>query len=249
MRHPDTARAPADHDRRLRKEIARLLDRLGRRPVVDPDPLARLTAAVPLGSLAQSLVEPDHLAPEQLAVTFPPALPDMALEPVTAESRWGHAATAARSPGGLKALRPALPVTLPRRTLPGSRQPWQPRRQSSACGIARRHRSFPPVASTARTDPPASPPLGISPLAHPQQSACRACCPVPMSTVRTTKSTSMFGMIDTRTAAIGRPGLRATPAHPRQPSTCPSPPAPRTARSADRPPPPAGRAADQGGGA
>ncbi|MFE7111485.1 TetR/AcrR family transcriptional regulator [Streptomyces sp. NPDC057575] len=89
IRHPDTARTLADHDRRLRKEIVRLLahlfDRLGRRATVDLDLLARLTAAVHEGSLAQSLVEPDRLTPEQLAVTFLPALLDTVSEPVTTE--------------------------------------------------------------------------------------------------------------------------------------------------------------------
>ncbi|MFM9368433.1 TetR/AcrR family transcriptional regulator [Streptomyces sp. Da 82-17] len=87
IRHPETARALADHDRRLREEItgllARLFDRLGRRPTVDLDLLARLTGAVHEGSLAQSLVEPDQLAPEQLAVTFLPALLDTISEPAT----------------------------------------------------------------------------------------------------------------------------------------------------------------------
>lgn len=90
IRHPDTARVLAEHDRRLREEITRLLarlfDRLGRTPAVDLDLLARLTAAVHEGSLAQSLVEPDRLAPEQLAVAFLPALLDTVSKPVTAES-------------------------------------------------------------------------------------------------------------------------------------------------------------------
>ncbi|WP_399930935.1 TetR/AcrR family transcriptional regulator [Streptomyces kanamyceticus] len=90
IRHPDTARVLADHDRRLREEIVRLLahlfDRLGRTPSVDLDLLARLTTAVHEGSLAQSLVEPDRLPPEQLAVTFLPALLDTVSEPATTES-------------------------------------------------------------------------------------------------------------------------------------------------------------------
>jgi AcrR family transcriptional regulator len=89
IRHPDTARALADHDRRLREEIVRVLahlfDRIGRRPTVDLDLLARLTAAVHEGSLAQSLVEPDRLAPEQLAVTFLPTLLETVSEPVATE--------------------------------------------------------------------------------------------------------------------------------------------------------------------
>lgn len=67
------------------KEIVRLLgrlfDRLGRRPTVDLDSLARLTAAVHEGSLAQSLVEPERLAPEELAVTYLPLLIDAVSEP------------------------------------------------------------------------------------------------------------------------------------------------------------------------
>ncbi|AEW99722.1 TetR/AcrR family transcriptional regulator [Streptantibioticus cattleyicolor] len=86
IRHPDTARTLADHDRLLREEIVRLLgrlfDRLERRPTVDLDSLARLTAAVHEGSLAQSLVEPDRLAPEQLAVTYLPLLIDAVSEPL-----------------------------------------------------------------------------------------------------------------------------------------------------------------------
>ncbi|MDI3409022.1 TetR/AcrR family transcriptional regulator [Streptomyces cavernicola] len=89
IRHPDTARALAEHDRRLREEIvhllAQLLDRLGRRPTVDLNLLARLTTAVHEGSLTQSLVEPDQLAPEQLAVTFLPTFLDTVSEPVATE--------------------------------------------------------------------------------------------------------------------------------------------------------------------
>ncbi|MEV5882139.1 TetR/AcrR family transcriptional regulator [Streptomyces sp. NPDC052020] len=89
IRHPRTGRVLAEHDRRLREEIVRLLtrlfDRLGRRPTVDPDALARLLTAVHEGSLAQSLVEPDRLAPEQLAVTFLPPLIDAVSEPAPAD--------------------------------------------------------------------------------------------------------------------------------------------------------------------
>ncbi|MFP1625254.1 TetR/AcrR family transcriptional regulator [Streptomyces sp. 5K101] len=85
IRHPDTARTLAEHDRLLREEIVhllgRLFDRLGRRPTVDLDSLARLTAAVHEGSLAQSLVEPERLAPEELAVTYLPLLIDAVSEP------------------------------------------------------------------------------------------------------------------------------------------------------------------------
>ncbi|MEU7636294.1 TetR/AcrR family transcriptional regulator [Streptomyces sp. NPDC039016] len=76
IRHPETARTLAEHDRRLRTEIARLLavlfGRLGRRPTVDLDSLARLVTAVHEGSLAQSLVEPDHLPPDELPGTYLP---------------------------------------------------------------------------------------------------------------------------------------------------------------------------------
>ncbi|MET9437256.1 TetR/AcrR family transcriptional regulator [Streptomyces sp. NPDC006551] len=90
IRHPETGRVLAEHDRRLREEIvlvlARLFDRLGRTPTVDLDLLARLTAAVHEGSLAQSLVEPDSLAPEQLAVTFLPPLIDTVSRPAHPEA-------------------------------------------------------------------------------------------------------------------------------------------------------------------
>ncbi|WP_438484427.1 TetR/AcrR family transcriptional regulator [Streptomyces sp. S186] len=78
IRHPDTARTLAEHDRRLRAEIARLLaalfDRLGRRPTVDLDSLARLVTALHEGSLAQSLVEPDRLPPDELPGTYLPLM-------------------------------------------------------------------------------------------------------------------------------------------------------------------------------
>ncbi|MFE6960315.1 TetR/AcrR family transcriptional regulator [Streptomyces sp. NPDC057696] len=85
IRHPETARLLAERDRGLREEIAGILARLftsiGRSPTVDLDSLARLTTAVHEGSLAQSLVEPDRLAPEELAVTFLPLLIDAVSEP------------------------------------------------------------------------------------------------------------------------------------------------------------------------
>ncbi|GHE79481.1 putative TetR-family regulatory protein [Streptomyces spiralis] len=93
IRHPATARSLAEHDRRLREEIVRLLgrlfDRLGRRPTVDLDSLARLTTAVHEGSLAQSLVEPDRLAPEELAVTYLPLLVEAVSEPAATGRRTG----------------------------------------------------------------------------------------------------------------------------------------------------------------
>ncbi len=46
IRHPDTARILADHDRSLREETTRLFDRLGRTPSVDLDLLARLRGGV-----------------------------------------------------------------------------------------------------------------------------------------------------------------------------------------------------------
>ncbi|WP_432165198.1 TetR/AcrR family transcriptional regulator [Streptomyces sp. bgisy031] len=85
IRHPETARLLAERDRGLREEIAGILARLfasiGRSPTIDLDSLARLTTAVHEGSLAQSLVEPDQLAPEELAVTFLPLLIDAVSEP------------------------------------------------------------------------------------------------------------------------------------------------------------------------
>ena len=85
IRSPATGRALAEHDRRLREDVARLLARLfrrlGRRPTVDLDSLARLTAAVHEGSLAQSLVEPDELPPGQLTVSYLPLLFDAVSEP------------------------------------------------------------------------------------------------------------------------------------------------------------------------
>jgi AcrR family transcriptional regulator len=84
IRHPETARTLAEHDRRLREEVVallgRLFERLDRRPTVDLDTLARLTTAVHEGSLAQSLVEPEQLAPQELAVTFLPLLIDAVSE-------------------------------------------------------------------------------------------------------------------------------------------------------------------------
>ncbi|MER7012250.1 TetR/AcrR family transcriptional regulator [Saccharopolyspora sp. NPDC000359] len=78
IRNPETARALAEHDRRLRAEIVRLLgtlfDRLGRRTTADLDSLARFVTALHEGSLAQSLVEPDQLAPDELATTYLPPL-------------------------------------------------------------------------------------------------------------------------------------------------------------------------------
>ncbi|RVU27882.1 TetR/AcrR family transcriptional regulator [Streptomyces antnestii] len=86
IRHPETARLLAERDRALREQIvgilARLFARIGRRPTADLDSLARLTTAVYEGSLAQSLVEPGELAPEELAVTYLPPLFDAVSEPV-----------------------------------------------------------------------------------------------------------------------------------------------------------------------
>jgi AcrR family transcriptional regulator len=85
IRNPETARVLTEHDRRLREEIVGLLgevfDRLGRRPTVPLDSLARLTTAVHEGSLAQSLVEPDQLAPEALATAYLPLLLEAVSEP------------------------------------------------------------------------------------------------------------------------------------------------------------------------
>lgn len=91
IRNPDTARTLADHDRVLRKEIVRLLgrlfDRLGRRPTVDLDSLARFTTALHEGSLAQSLVEPDQLASEELGIIYLPLLIDVVSEPTHSKAR------------------------------------------------------------------------------------------------------------------------------------------------------------------
>ncbi|MEV0702419.1 TetR/AcrR family transcriptional regulator [Saccharopolyspora sp. NPDC050389] len=80
IRNHETARTLAEHDRRLRAEIVRLLgtlfDRLGRKPTVDLDTLARLTTALHEGALTQSLIEPDQLAPDELASAFLPPLID-----------------------------------------------------------------------------------------------------------------------------------------------------------------------------
>ncbi|MCG3751964.1 TetR/AcrR family transcriptional regulator [Amycolatopsis sp. Poz14] len=78
IRNPDAARRLAEHDRRLRAEVVRLFetlfDQLGRRPTVDLDSLARFTTALHEGALAQSLVEPDQLAPDELARAYLPPL-------------------------------------------------------------------------------------------------------------------------------------------------------------------------------
>ncbi|AUG80599.1 TetR family transcriptional regulator [Kitasatospora sp. MMS16-BH015] len=64
----------AQHDARLRTEIARCLTthlhRTGRTLTVDPDTFARLLVAVREGGLAQSYVEPEALPPGQLERTF-----------------------------------------------------------------------------------------------------------------------------------------------------------------------------------
>ncbi|WAJ44752.1 TetR/AcrR family transcriptional regulator [Mycobacterium sp. Aquia_216] len=74
IRNPVAARALADHDRRLRKELvqllALLLERSGRRDDVDLDMLARLLVAIHEGSLAQSLVERDTLPVGELERTY-----------------------------------------------------------------------------------------------------------------------------------------------------------------------------------
>ncbi|WP_405015939.1 TetR/AcrR family transcriptional regulator [Kitasatospora sp. NBC_00070] len=74
IRNPHAARALAEHDARLRAEIARglreQLTRAGRALTVDADELARLLIAIREGGLAQSYVEPDRLPPGRLERRF-----------------------------------------------------------------------------------------------------------------------------------------------------------------------------------
>lgn len=77
-RNPEAAHVLAGHDAKVRATLSHalseLFDRMGRRPVVDPDHLARLLIAIREGGLMQSLVEPDQLPPGTLERTFLPAL-------------------------------------------------------------------------------------------------------------------------------------------------------------------------------
>lgn len=74
IRDPQSAWVLAQHDARLRAEIARglreQLARAGRALTVDADELARLLIAIREGGLAQSYVEPDQLPPGQLERRF-----------------------------------------------------------------------------------------------------------------------------------------------------------------------------------
>ncbi|WP_441249476.1 TetR/AcrR family transcriptional regulator [Kitasatospora sp. McL0602] len=74
IRDPQAAWVLAQHDARLRAEIARglteHLHRTGRTLTVDADALARLLIAIREGGLAQSYVEPDQLPPGQLERLF-----------------------------------------------------------------------------------------------------------------------------------------------------------------------------------
>ncbi|MFD0259356.1 TetR/AcrR family transcriptional regulator [Kitasatospora indigofera] len=74
IRDPQAGWALAQHDARLRAEIARCLTehlaRAGRTLTVDADELARLLIAIREGGLAQSYVEPEQLPPGQLERRF-----------------------------------------------------------------------------------------------------------------------------------------------------------------------------------
>jgi AcrR family transcriptional regulator len=87
VREPSAARALAAHDARLRAAIRRLvaelLLRAGRRATVDLDDLARLVVAMREGGLAQALGDPDGPPPGHLERAFLPALLIAASEPLT----------------------------------------------------------------------------------------------------------------------------------------------------------------------
>ncbi|MFC1417630.1 TetR/AcrR family transcriptional regulator [Streptacidiphilus cavernicola] len=74
IRDRETARILAQHDARLRAELARgiteHLRRAGLALTVDPDELARLLIAIREGGLAQSYVEPEQLPPGLLERRF-----------------------------------------------------------------------------------------------------------------------------------------------------------------------------------
>lgn len=88
IRNPEAAAVLAEHDAKIRAQLTQVLaaqfDRLGRRPRVDLDQLARLLIAVREGALLQSLVEPDALPPGTLEQTFVPPLLRVVSEEVTA---------------------------------------------------------------------------------------------------------------------------------------------------------------------
>ncbi|MGF1426742.1 TetR/AcrR family transcriptional regulator [Kitasatospora sp. LaBMicrA B282] len=74
IRDPQAAWVLAQHDARLRAELARCLTghlaRAGRTLTVDAEELARLLVAIREGGLAQSYVEPDQLPPGHLERRF-----------------------------------------------------------------------------------------------------------------------------------------------------------------------------------
>ncbi|GAA2751187.1 TetR/AcrR family transcriptional regulator [Kitasatospora cinereorecta] len=74
IRDPQAAWVLAQHDARLRAEIARCLTgylaRAGRTLTADPEEVARLLIAVREGGLAQSYVEPEQLPPGRLERRF-----------------------------------------------------------------------------------------------------------------------------------------------------------------------------------
>jgi AcrR family transcriptional regulator len=78
IRHPETARRLAEHDRRLRARFAELLAvffaRSGRRADPDIDMLARLIIALYEGAMMQTLIEPGQLQPGELQRRYLPAI-------------------------------------------------------------------------------------------------------------------------------------------------------------------------------
>ncbi|MFG3224575.1 TetR/AcrR family transcriptional regulator [Kitasatospora sp. NPDC048194] len=87
IRDPQAAWVLAQHDARLRAQLARALTehlaRAGRTLTVEADELARLLIAIREGGLAQSYVEPDELPPGRLEQRFLEPL----LTALTADSR------------------------------------------------------------------------------------------------------------------------------------------------------------------
>jgi AcrR family transcriptional regulator len=96
IRDRQAAWALAQHDARLRAEVARVLQdtlqRAGRTLTVDADELARLLIAIREGGLAQSYVEPEQLPPGQLERRFLATIlasvttPSVTTSPVTTPS-------------------------------------------------------------------------------------------------------------------------------------------------------------------
>lgn len=85
IRNPAAAARLAEHDARVRAELARLVEqmlaRTGRRLAVDPHLLARFLVAVREGGLAQTYVEPDTLPAGELERAFLPSLLEAASHP------------------------------------------------------------------------------------------------------------------------------------------------------------------------